>query len=84
MLFKAGKKVENFRNRWVFLDLKSSNPRLELPKGLPEKIPAWSSVKLSDPRAKPILERVLRDISARKLTGGMIVKEFLVQRLVPL
>ncbi|KAE8771191.1 hypothetical protein D1007_56974 [Hordeum vulgare] len=32
----------------------------------------------------PILEVFSRDISAKMLTGGMIVNEFLVQRLAPL
>ncbi|KAE8795339.1 hypothetical protein D1007_29768 [Hordeum vulgare] len=55
-----------------------------MPKGLPKKTSAWSSAKLSDPRAVPILERFSHDISAKSLTGRMIVKEFLAQRLVPL
>ena len=40
MLLKAGKKVENFRHRWVLMDLKDTNPRLDLPKGLLEKTSA--------------------------------------------
>ncbi|KAE8779017.1 hypothetical protein D1007_47995 [Hordeum vulgare] len=73
LLLKAGKKVENFRHRWVLMSLKEANPGLEMLKGLPEKTSAWSSAKLSDPRAAPILERFSRDISAKRLTGGMIV-----------
>ena len=56
MLFKAGKKVENFRHCWVFLDVQGLNARLELSKGLPEKTPAWGSAKLTDRRAKAVLE----------------------------
>ncbi|KAE8767172.1 hypothetical protein D1007_61509 [Hordeum vulgare] len=52
--------------------------------GLPEKTSVWTSAKLSEPRAAPILERFSRDISAKRLTSGMIVKEFLAQRLAPL
>ncbi|KAE8798271.1 hypothetical protein D1007_26567 [Hordeum vulgare] len=63
--------------------LKDAIPRLEEPKGLPEKTSAWSSAKLSDPRVVPVLERFSSDISAKGLTGGMIVKEFLAQRLGP-
>ncbi|KAE8811513.1 hypothetical protein D1007_11903 [Hordeum vulgare] len=66
------------------MSLRDANPRLEEPKGLLEKTFAWSSAKLSDPWAVPILERFSHDISARMLTGGMIVNEFLAQRLVPL
>ncbi|KAE8808454.1 hypothetical protein D1007_15008 [Hordeum vulgare] len=84
LLLKAGKKVNNFRHRWVLLSLKDANPRLEEPKRLPEKTHAWSLAKLSNPRAMTILERFSLDISAKRLTSGMIVKEFLAQRLAPL
>ncbi|KAE8775476.1 hypothetical protein D1007_52033 [Hordeum vulgare] len=84
LLLKAGKKVENFTQRWVLMSLKDANPRLEEPKGLPEKTSAWSSAKLSDPRAAPVLERFSRSIGAKRLTGGIIVKEFLAQRMAPL
>ncbi|KAE8803479.1 hypothetical protein D1007_20710 [Hordeum vulgare] len=77
VLLKAGKKVENFRNRWVLMCLEDANPGLEEPKGLWKKTLAWSSVKLSDPRVVPVLERFSHAINARMLTGGMIVKEFL-------
>ncbi|KAE8770750.1 hypothetical protein D1007_57477 [Hordeum vulgare] len=77
VLLKARKKVENFRCRWVFMSLKDANPRLEEPKGLPKNTFAWSSKKLSEPRVAPILERFSRDIIAKRLTGEMIVKEFL-------
>ncbi|KAE8766368.1 hypothetical protein D1007_62413 [Hordeum vulgare] len=83
LLLKAGK-MENFRYRWVLMSHKDANPRLEVLKGLTEKTSAWSSAKLSDPRAVPILERFSCDISAKRLTGGMIVKEFMAQRLAPL
>ncbi|KAE8780199.1 hypothetical protein D1007_46688 [Hordeum vulgare] len=76
-LTKAGKKLENLRHRWVLMSLKDTNPWLEVPKGLSEKSSAWSSTKLSDPRTMPIPERFSRDISAKRLTGGMIVKKFL-------
>ncbi|KAE8810166.1 hypothetical protein D1007_13234 [Hordeum vulgare] len=84
LLLKAGKKVENFKHRWVLMSLKDANPRPEEPKGLPEKTFTWSLVKFSDPRVVPILERFSRDISTTKMAGGMIVKEFLAQRLAPL
>ncbi|KAE8780166.1 hypothetical protein D1007_46720 [Hordeum vulgare] len=64
--------------------LKDANPRLEEPKGFPEKTSAWSSTKLSDPHVVPMLERFSSEISAKKLARGMIVKEFLAQLLAPL
>ncbi|KAE8818275.1 hypothetical protein D1007_03905 [Hordeum vulgare] len=84
LLLKAGKKVENFTHHCVLMSIKDANPWLEEPKGLPEKTSAWSSAKPSDPRAEPILERFSHDISSKRLTSGMIVKEFLAQRLAPL
>ncbi|KAE8803586.1 hypothetical protein D1007_20537 [Hordeum vulgare] len=77
LLLKAGKKVENFRHRWVLMSLKDATPRLEESEELPEKTSVWSLAKLSDPRAAPILEHFSHDISAKRLTGGVIVKEFL-------
>ncbi|KAE8773077.1 hypothetical protein D1007_54832 [Hordeum vulgare] len=58
-----------------------ANPRLEEPKGMPEMIYVWSSAKPSDPRAMPIVERFSRDISTRRLTGGMIVKDLPTKEL---
>ncbi|KAE8786563.1 hypothetical protein D1007_39542 [Hordeum vulgare] len=84
VLLKARKNVDNFRHCWVLICLKDANPLLEEPKGLPEKTSTWISVKLSDPHAVPVLERFSRDISAKRLTGGMIVNEFLAQHLAPL
>ncbi|KAE8814013.1 hypothetical protein D1007_08651 [Hordeum vulgare] len=81
VLLKAGKKVENFRHCWVLVCLKDANPQLEKPKELSEKTSAWSSAKLSDPQAVPMLDRFSRDISAKRLTEGIVVKEFLAQRL---
>ncbi|KAE8820027.1 hypothetical protein D1007_01994 [Hordeum vulgare] len=75
LLVKAGKKVENFRHRWVLMSLKDANPWQEVPKGLPENTSAWSSTKLSDPRGVPILAWFSRDSSAKRLIGGMIVRE---------
>ncbi|KAE8809709.1 hypothetical protein D1007_13597 [Hordeum vulgare] len=66
------------------MSFKDANPELKELKGLLEKTSTWSSAKLSDPRAAPILERFSRHISAKRLTGGMIVKEFLAQRLAPI
>ncbi|KAE8775462.1 hypothetical protein D1007_52019 [Hordeum vulgare] len=84
LLLKVGQKVENFTHRWVLMSFKDANPRLEEPKGLLENTTVWISSKLSDPRAAPNMECFSHDISAKRLTGGMIVKEFLAQRLVPL
>ncbi|KAE8792796.1 hypothetical protein D1007_32666 [Hordeum vulgare] len=84
VLLKAGKKVENFRHHSVLMCLKDAKPWLEEPKELLEKTSAWSSAKLSDPRIVPVLEHFSSDISAKRMTGGLIVKVFLAQRFAPL
>ncbi|KAE8777545.1 hypothetical protein D1007_49656 [Hordeum vulgare] len=84
MLLMVGKKVDNFRHCWVHMFLKDANPRLEEPEELPEKTSPWSSANLSDPPVVPVLECFSCDISAKRLTGGMIVKKFLAQCLAPL
>ena len=48
-ILQAGKKVEGFRRHWVYLDARDTNPRLELPTELPERIHGWGSTKLTDP-----------------------------------
>ncbi|KAE8820453.1 hypothetical protein D1007_01601 [Hordeum vulgare] len=40
--------------------------------------------KALQPSVVPVLERFSRDVSTKRLTRGMIVKEFLAQRLAPL
>ncbi|KAE8799932.1 hypothetical protein D1007_24629 [Hordeum vulgare] len=84
LLLKVGKKVENFTQHRVLMSLKDANPRLEKPKGLPENTSAWRLAKLSDPRAAPVLKRFSHDINTKRPTSGMIVNEFLAQRVVHL
>ena len=81
--------MEDFRNKWIFMDAKRSYPRLELPTGLPTPQEGWSHEKLTDPRAEQLMEKMVvglkpDDPKAEKLTGAMIVKEFLTQCLAPL
>ena len=49
----------------------------------------WLRAKLTDPRAMQVLERMTADLKpgesrTEKLTGAMIAKEFMVQRVDPL
>ena len=71
------------------MDAKSSYPQLSLPTGMPSSDESWLNVKLLDPRAKHVLEKMAADLKPNdprehKLTGAMILKEFLAQRLAPL
>jgi hypothetical protein len=83
ILLKAGKKVESYRNRWVFMDAHEVNPLLLTPTTLPTQSPGWGHQMLTDPRAQPVLARIAAHGDA-KLTGAMIVKEFLGQRITTL
>ena len=50
---------------------------------MPAKLDRWAHEKLTDPRATPVLEKMTANLEAEKLTGAMLVKEFLTQRLAP-
>ena len=81
---RAGKKVEDFRHKWIFMDAKRSHAGLELLTAFPVKLDRWAHEKLTDPRAERLLEKMTADLEAEKLTGAMLVREFLTQRLAPL
>ena len=84
VLMRDGKKVEDFRRKWIYMDAKGLHARLELPTEMAEKLDQWAHEKLTDPRAAPVLKKMTMDLEVEKLTGAMIVKEFLTQRLAPL
>ena len=71
------------------LDAGCINSRLALPTEQLQADEAWSRVKLDDRRAKLVLEKMNADLrpsnmKAAKLTGAMLLREFLVHRVVPL
>uniref|UniRef100_A0A453P9W4 Transposase (putative) gypsy type domain-containing protein n=1 Tax=Aegilops tauschii subsp. strangulata TaxID=200361 RepID=A0A453P9W4_AEGTS len=80
---KARNKVEGYRQRWVFMEARRVSLLLMTHAALSEQNPRWGHEKLDDPRAEPILERIAAHGDA-KLTGAMIIKEFLGQRIAPL
>ena len=73
--------MEDFRNKWIFLDAKRSHAWLELPTKLPTPREGWAHEKLTDSRAEPLLQKMTADLKAERLTWAMIVREFLTQRL---
>lgn len=81
---RAGKKVEDVRNKWVFMDAKCSHDLLELPTELTTSEKGWSSDKITDPQLRPLMRKMEADLKVEKLTGAMIINEFLTQRLAPL
>ncbi|KAE8805215.1 hypothetical protein D1007_18769 [Hordeum vulgare] len=55
---KAMKKVEGYRNDFIFMDVCRESSLLATPLSPPEQTLEWSHKKLTDPRARPILERI--------------------------
>ena len=71
------------------VDVGRINPRLALPTRQPEAVDAWSRVELDDLRAKMVLKEKNADLrsgnlGAAKLTGAVLLREFLEQRVAPL
>ena len=64
------------------MDAKRYHALLELPTGFPITREGWSHEKLTDLRAKPLLEKMAADMKAEKLTGAMFFKEFLMKPLM--
>ena len=86
---KAGKKADGFRSKWVMMDAKCVHPQLKLPTEMPQSDEGWSRVKVTHDRAKLVLEKMNADLKpcnakAAKLTGAMLLREFLVLRVAPL
>ena len=68
---------------------KRSYPQLVLPTAMPAPHKGWSLEKLTDTQVEQLMEKMVADLKmddpkAEKLTGAMIVKEFLSQLLAPL
>ena len=71
------------------MDTKCVHPRLRLPAEMPQSDEGWSCAKLTDDRAKPVLEKMIADLKLgnakeAKLTGAMLLREFLMLRVAPL
>lgn len=80
---KARKTVEGYRQRWFFMDASQVSPLLVILAARPEQNPGWGHEKLTNPRAEPVLERMVVH-GVVNLSGTMIAKEFLRQRITPL
>src|SRR3954465_8154192 len=69
-----GKRIEGFRSKWVLVDTGRIHPQLILPTEQPVSFGDWSRAELTDPRAKPVLEKMDVDLkpaspAATKLIG---------------
>ena len=71
------------------MDAKCVHPRLTLPTEMPQSDEGWLCAKLTDDRAKPVLEKMTADLKpcnakTAKMTGAMLLREFLMLRVAPL
>ena len=80
---KVTKKVEKFRERWLFVDTKGTNPLLEVPEVPPRKWARWASADLDDPELDRVYE-CIRKLRVGGLTGQMVAKDFMRRRIAPL
>ena len=81
--------ADNLRAKWVRMGAKCVHPRLALPTEMPQSDKGWSCVKLTDERASSVLEQMKADLRpgnarAAKVTGAMLLREFLTLRVAPL
>ena len=71
------------------MDAKCVHPRLTLPMEMPQSDEGWLCAKLTDDRAKPVLQKLTADVKPGnakevKMTGAMLLREFLMLRVAPL
>nr|XP_045090175.1 actin cytoskeleton-regulatory complex protein PAN1-like [Aegilops tauschii subsp. strangulata] len=71
------------------MDAECVHPHLVLPMEMPQSDKGWSRVKLTDDRATLVLEKMNADLKpgnakAAKVTGAILLREFLMLRVAPL
>ena len=71
------------------MDAKRADPRLMLPTVAPSSNGGWPKAELADERASLVLGQMMTDLKpgnvwAAKVTGVMLLREFLMLRVAPL
>ena len=84
----TGKRVENVGGKWVIMELDCPHPRLALPTEAPQFNKWWPRAELADERASSVLAQMQTDLKpgntkAAKVTGAMLLREFLMLRVAP-
>ena len=85
----TGKRADNIRSKWVMMDAKHADPCLALPTEVPRQGMGWPKAELVDERASSVLGQMMTDLKpgnarAAKVTGIMLLREFLTLRVAPL
>ena len=71
------------------MDAKHAHPCLVLPTEAPRQGKGWPKAELVDERASSVLGQMMTDLKpgnarAAKITGAMLLREFLMLRVAPL
>ena len=82
-VMRITKKVEEFRKRWVLVDMGGTNAFCDVPVAPPVKHNGWSSIPLAHQTMGALVGRLklLRDAG---LTGQMVARDFIQRRIAPL
>ena len=85
----TGKRADNIRSKWAMMDAQRADPRLALPTEAPQQGKGWPKAELVDERASFVLGQMTTNLksgnaSAAKVTGAMLLREFLMLRVAPL
>ena len=76
------KKVEEFRKKWLLVDIGATNAFYDVPEAPPMKHYGWSSVALASQEMSALVGR-MKLLHDAGLTGQMVARDF-VQRCITL
>jgi hypothetical protein len=76
-------KVEDFRSRWLFIDIREESKLSLITGEPPAKCTTWASEALPEEVLKPLLPWI-RDLHREGVTGPMVGVEFVTRHIAPL
>jgi hypothetical protein len=77
------KKVEDFRSRWLFVDILEESELFLITVVPPTKLTTWASEALPEEALKTLRPRIC-DLRKAGITGTMVGVEFVTRRIAPL
>jgi hypothetical protein len=77
------KKVEDFRSRWLFVDILEESELFLVTGVPPTKLTTWASEALPEEALKTLRPRI-QDLRKAGVTGTMVGVEFVTRRIAPL
>jgi hypothetical protein len=76
------KKVEDFRSRWLFVDILEESELFLVTGVPPTKLTTWASEALPEEALKTLRPRI-QDLRKAGVTGTMVGVEFVTRRIAP-